>query len=160
MCCDLVQYGVLFAKIAHEKLLDLQSAGVPPRQADQECIGARAAREAGCFGVEKKPFGWIGESSPCALGNCFVASAREQFEAYFGHVGLFRRRKPVAHQHVLPVTIRCYSRSQEARQRILRVRSAQQLSARWPRPRWFERGNPREPVGECSHYAHSRSSTA
>ncbi len=60
MCCDFVQYGVLFAKIAHEELLDLQSAGVPPGQSDQKRIGARAAREAGGFGVEEKPFGWIG----------------------------------------------------------------------------------------------------
>ena len=46
---------MLFGVIAHEKLLDLEASGVPPREADQERVRARAAGQARGFGVEKKP---------------------------------------------------------------------------------------------------------
>ena len=52
---QLQKYRMFFSVIAHEKLLDLEASGVPPSDADQECIRAGAAGQAGGFGVEKKP---------------------------------------------------------------------------------------------------------
>ena len=49
------QQRMLFIEIAHEELLDLQAARVPPRDAHHERIRAGAAREAGRFRVEKQP---------------------------------------------------------------------------------------------------------
>ena len=52
--------GVLVGVIAHEELLDLQAAGIPPSEADEKRIRAGAAREAGGFGVEEEPGGGVG----------------------------------------------------------------------------------------------------
>src|SRR5580704_4930963 len=50
---------MFFGVVAHEKLFDFKAASIPPRDADEECVRAGAAGEAGGFGVEKKPFGRI-----------------------------------------------------------------------------------------------------
>ncbi len=94
---DFVQNRMLLAEIAHEKLLDLQRTRVPPRQSNQKRVGTRAARQASGFRIEKKPFRWIGERRPHALGKRVVPATRKQFETYRGNVTIFRRRKPVAH---------------------------------------------------------------
>ena len=49
------QQGMLFAKIAHKKLLDLQAPGVPPRHAHKESDRCRCPGKAGRFGVQKQP---------------------------------------------------------------------------------------------------------
>ena len=51
-----MQQRMLFCKIAHEELLDLQSAGIPPGQTHEKRIRAGAAREPRRFRVQKKPF--------------------------------------------------------------------------------------------------------
>src|SRR6266851_4110741 len=151
---------MLLAKIAHEKLLDLQRAGVPPRQPDQKCICARAARQARGFRIQKKPFRWIGQRRPHALRERFVPAAGKQFETYLGNVGILRRRKPVAHQDVLPVAICGDSCAEQARQRILRMRRAKQLRARRPRPSRLQCRKSRKFVSEGRHHAHNRSRMA
>src|SRR5216683_1262462 len=157
---DFVQNRMLLAKIAHEKLLDLQRAGVPPRQPDQKCICARAARQARGFRIQKKPFRWIGQRRPHALRERFVPAAGKQFETYLGNVGILRRRKPVAHQDVLPVAICGDSCAEQARQRILRMRRAKQLRARRPRPSRLQCRKSRKFVSEGRHHAHNRSRMA
>src|SRR3982074_257961 len=57
----LVEDRVLFMEVAHEELLDLQAAGIPPRKTDQECVGSSAARKTRSFGVEEQPFRWVSE---------------------------------------------------------------------------------------------------
>src|SRR5580704_18107676 len=44
---------MLFGKIAHEKLFDLQAAGVPPGDAYEKWIGAGAACEASGFRIQE-----------------------------------------------------------------------------------------------------------
>ena len=75
-----VQHGMLIAKIAHEKLLYLQAACVPPRDANQKCIGARPACQAGSFRIQKKPLFWVFERGEILASNGFIAMTREQFE--------------------------------------------------------------------------------
>ncbi len=77
-----MQDRMLVAEIAHEKLLDLQRTGVPPRHANQKCICTRATRQAGGFGIEKKPFRWVRHRGPRASAKCFVSIPREQFETH------------------------------------------------------------------------------
>ena len=60
------QQRMFLAKIAHEKLLDLQAAGIPPREADEKRIRAGAADESGGFRIQKKPLRGIG-------GQCRIA---------------------------------------------------------------------------------------
>src|SRR5580692_9641997 len=47
----LEQKRVFLIQIAHEELLDLQSARVPPGDAHHERVRARASREAGSFRI-------------------------------------------------------------------------------------------------------------
>ena len=49
------QQRMLFIEIAHEELLDLQAARIPPRDADQKRIRAGASGKAGRFRVQKQP---------------------------------------------------------------------------------------------------------
>src|SRR6266478_987657 len=157
---DFVQNRMLLAEIAHEKLFDLQRAGVPPCQANQKRIRPRAARQPCRFRIEKKPFRRIGQRRPHALRERFVAATRKQFQAYLGNFGIFRRRKPVTHQNVLPVAVCGDSCAEQARQRILAMRCAQQLRARWPWPSRLQCRKPRELVSEWRHHAHNRSRMA
>ena len=49
------QHGMFFVKIAQEKLLNLQAAGIPPGDAHHERIGSRASREARGLRIEEEP---------------------------------------------------------------------------------------------------------
>src|SRR5579863_6503305 len=55
-----VELRMFFAVLAHEELLHLEAAGVPPGDANEKSVGARAAGEAGGFRVEEKPLLGIG----------------------------------------------------------------------------------------------------
>ncbi len=48
-----MEHGVFFAEIAHEILLDLEAACLPPGDADEEGIGAGTAGQAGGFCVKE-----------------------------------------------------------------------------------------------------------
>src|SRR6266702_6861516 len=52
--CEFVKQGMLFGKVTHKELLDLQSTGIPPRQADEKSVRAGAPGEARRFRVEEK----------------------------------------------------------------------------------------------------------
>jgi len=72
-----VQQRVFVGEIAHEKLFDLKTAGVPPAETHQESIGAGAAGEAGGFGIEEEPLRRIGESGASATRKRFIARVRK-----------------------------------------------------------------------------------
>ena len=57
-----VQQRIFLGEIAQKELLDLQAAGIPPGQADEERVSAGAAGEAGSFRVEEKPIVGIFQS--------------------------------------------------------------------------------------------------
>ena len=40
---ELMKKGMFFGEIAHEELLDLQAAGIPPGQAHEKRVGSRAS---------------------------------------------------------------------------------------------------------------------
>ena len=121
---------MLFVEVAHEKLLDLQAAGIPPGQADQECIGSCAAGKPGGFGVEEQPLRLGRRGGLRALGKRDIARAAEQFESAAGGLGKFRRREPVAHRHMFAVVIRGNRSAQQAGERVFFLRCAPR---RWTR---------------------------
>jgi hypothetical protein len=49
------QQRALLAVIAHEELFDLESATLPPRDADEKCVGAAPPRKSRGFRVKKYP---------------------------------------------------------------------------------------------------------
>src|ERR1700688_1750561 len=49
------QNPIFLSRIAHEKLFDLDSACIPPCQANQERQISPASDEAGRFGIQKEP---------------------------------------------------------------------------------------------------------
>jgi hypothetical protein len=69
-----LQQRMLFGKVAHKELLDLQAAGIPPRQANQKSVSAGASREAGGFRVEEKPPFRVFKRGTGLAGKRFVAS--------------------------------------------------------------------------------------
>jgi len=66
---------MLFGKVAHKELLDLQAAGVPPRQTNQKCVRAGATGEPGGFRIEEKPLLRIFQRGTSLAGERFVAGA-------------------------------------------------------------------------------------
>src|SRR5262249_23633420 len=66
-CGKSVENGMLLNEITHDELLDLNSSGVPPRDADEKCVRARAASNARGFGIQKQPSCGIGKRGLCAL---------------------------------------------------------------------------------------------
>src|ERR1700730_12148955 len=76
----LVEDRVLFMEIAHEELLDLQAAGIPPRETDQECVGSRTAGKPRSFGVEEQPFRWVSEGALRAPRMFDIPGATEEFQ--------------------------------------------------------------------------------
>ncbi len=66
---------MFFREVAHEKLLGLQSARIPPRQTNQKRVRAGPAGKARSFRIEEKPFFRILERGACFTRNRFVARA-------------------------------------------------------------------------------------
>ena len=75
-----MQQRVFLGEVAHKELLDLQSTRIPPREANQKRVRAGAAREAGSFRIEEKPFFRVFERGAGFAGERFVARAGKQFE--------------------------------------------------------------------------------
>src|SRR5258708_23416331 len=92
---------MFFGKIAHKQLLYLQSARIPPCQANQECIRPSTACQAGRFGVEEQPSFWIFQCSTRLAGERFVTRARKQFKCCGRGVDKLGRGKPVSDGEVL-----------------------------------------------------------
>ena len=53
---------MFLAVIAHEELLDFETARVPPGDANEKRVGAGASGEPGRFGVEEEPLSRVGNS--------------------------------------------------------------------------------------------------
>src|SRR5260370_41993667 len=83
-------------KVAHKELLDLQSACIPPRQANQKSVCAGAPRQPRGFRIEKKPFFWILQRGARFARSGFVSRAGEQFECCGGRLGLLGSGEPVS----------------------------------------------------------------
>src|SRR5437588_10323023 len=49
------QQRALLAEVTHEQLFDFESASLPPREADEKCVGAAPARQSRGLRVEKYP---------------------------------------------------------------------------------------------------------
>src|ERR1700719_2113976 len=49
------QQRALLAEVTHEELFDFESATLPPREADEKCVGAAPARQSRSLRVEKYP---------------------------------------------------------------------------------------------------------
>src|SRR5690348_14990652 len=96
----LVKERVLFGKVAHEELLDLKAAGVPPGDSHEKRISTGSAGEAGGFGVQKKPPGGISKREAHVAGKSGVTRAGKKFERDRLWFGEFWRGKPVSNGEV------------------------------------------------------------
>ena len=97
---------MLLAIVAHEKLLDFETARVPPCDADEKRVGARAPGEACRFSIEEKPLTRVRDFRGCA-GRHQAQRIGVQFaigDAEIGRAG-HRLRKPFAQREVLAEAI-------------------------------------------------------
>src|SRR4029077_15287687 len=92
---------MFFAVLAHEELLQLEAAGVPPGDANEKSVGARAAGEAGGFCVEEKPL--------LGIGGAFRRIRSEQTQGIGGKCTFGRLGKPATESEMFAVTIRFHS---------------------------------------------------
>src|SRR5208282_5739368 len=127
---EFVKERVRFREIAHEEWFDLKAAGVPPSDAYQKWIGARAASKAGCLRVQEKPFSRIAESDSSAARDFGITCARKKFESDSGRLGKFRGREPVSNGEVFAELILGHACSEKMRERILLIRRSQSYWAR------------------------------
>jgi len=102
---EFMKKGIFFVEVAEEKLFDLQAAGVPPGEADEEGVGAGAAGEASGFGVEEKPFFGVAHGRVGAAGELFVTGTREELEGRRGRRHEFGGGEPVSNGKVFAVVI-------------------------------------------------------
>ena len=119
---------MLFGEIAHKELFDLQAAGVPPGDAYQKWIGARAAGKTCGLRVQEEPFRRIVEGGPRTARHLDVTCAGEKFERDGGRLGKLGRGKPVANGKVLAKMIFCHACAQEMGDGILLIGRAER---RW-----------------------------
>jgi hypothetical protein len=100
----LEQDRIFLGGIAHKKLFDLNAAGIPPRQADQEGQIPRASDESGRFGIQEEPFLRIAGMICAKLPAC-GSGAKEKLDGlrfWFVHGGSCI---PLARRDVVPETI-------------------------------------------------------
>src|SRR5690348_4424226 len=76
------QHGMLLALLAHKKLFDFEAARVPPRDANEERIGASASGQSRGFRIEEKPLRGVAH---------FLRRARSQ-KAQRGRIDFLLRR--------------------------------------------------------------------
>src|SRR5580692_673447 len=124
---EFVQQRIFFRKVAHEKLLDLQRAGIPPGQPDQKCVRPCAAGKACGFRVEEEPLGRILQCVASVFEERRVTRAREKLDRDGGWLERLRRREPVAQNEVLAETISGDSCADEASDRIFLIRLAKRV---------------------------------
>ena len=106
---------MFFGEVAHEELLDLEAAGVPPSDADEEGVGAGAAREAGGFRVEEEPARGIFEGGTSAARDAFVANAGEKLEGDGRRLERFGSGEPVLDGEVFAEAVLGYRSAEELR---------------------------------------------
>ena len=100
----LEQDGIFLGGIAHKKLFDLNAAGIPPGQADQEGQIPRASDESGGFGIQEEPFLRIAGMIGAKLQAC-GSRAKEKLDGlrlWFVHGGSCI---PLARRDVVPEAI-------------------------------------------------------
>lgn len=78
---EFVQERMLLAKIAHEELLDLKTASIPPGDSYKEGVSTGAAGEAGGFGIEKEPLRGVFDGGKRTARERCVAAAGEQVKS-------------------------------------------------------------------------------
>ena len=116
---------MLLGKIAHEQLFYLQTAGIPPSEANQERVSSGAARESGGFSVQKKPLFRIFQSGSGATRNDFVALLGKKLQTRRVGSNKFRRGKPVSHGKMLTKTVGGYPGAKQSCHRIFFARLAE-----------------------------------
>src|SRR6476660_9651062 len=53
---EFMKERMFFREITHQELLDLKTAGIPPGQAHEKCVGSRATCKPRRLGIEEEPF--------------------------------------------------------------------------------------------------------
>jgi hypothetical protein len=139
--------------VAHEELLDLQAARIPPRDTYQERVRTRAASEAGSLCVKEEPI---------VLVSRFVWSVRrEQTQSRHRHIAGRGIRKPAAYGEMLSMTRFLQCRAEQACEIVRAFWNSGRVSARLdvcPFCGRLQRGNTTEPI--FVHHAHFRILTA
>src|ERR1700687_5624973 len=146
-----MKYRIFFSKIAHEELLDLQFARIPPRQTNQESVRTGATGEAGSFRVEEKPFFWILQCGASFARERLVTRAEKSLDCCVRGVGKFRRGEPVSDGQVFAEMIPGNAGAEEPAERVCFVGHSNGGGARGDWPRGLLRGEPRKFIGSCSH---------
>ena len=98
------QDRIFLGRIAHEKLFDLDSARIPPCQANQERQIFPASDEAGRFGIQKEPFLGV-QCMICAKAPVCRPRVEQQFEGLGIRLEHCGRGIPLARRYVRPESI-------------------------------------------------------
>jgi len=138
---------MLFGKIAHKELFHLQTAGIPPREPNQESIGAGAPREAGGFCVKEQPFFRVLQSGARLAGEGLVAAAGKQFERGGRRLGKFGSGEPVPNSEVFAEMIPGHASSEEAAESVFIAGGSYGGGPRGHWPGGLQRGETREFIG-------------
>jgi len=100
-------------------LLDLQSAGIPPRQSNQKRVGPRASCKPGRFRIEEKPFCWIAERSARFALERRIAIVRKQIERGGRGFREFGSGEPVSNREVFAEMIGGHSGAKKAAESVV-----------------------------------------
>ncbi len=147
---------MFLAVLAHEKLLYLQPARVPPRQAHKECIRSAASRQSRRFRVQKKPLPRVPRFTP-SFGS--EQPKRRGRDFSLGRLPPDGLRKPAPQPQMLAETVpprRCAQNFCQPRSPFgnLRRKPTPWLIVRQAcaSPRGLQRRQPRESiVAFCNH---------
>ena len=148
----LLEKRIFLVEVAKEELFDLEAAGVPPGEADEECIGAGAAGEAGSLCVEEEPFVGIFKSGASTARQFFIACTREKIESYGRRRREFGSREPIANGEMLAEFVAGDAATEEQADGIGFVRKAQRLRLGRSVRRWLQGREARELVDDRRHF--------
>jgi hypothetical protein len=95
---------MLLIMVAHKKLLDLDTAGLPPRESNQKRICAGTSGKAGGLGIQKEPFAGIGGVANRSF-HPFRSNGKQEAEYFSIGLAHFRPRVPLACNQILAVTV-------------------------------------------------------
>src|SRR5260370_32817653 len=138
-------------KVAHKELLDLQSACIPPRQANQKSVCAGAPRQPRGFRIEKKPFFWILQRGARFARSGFVSRAGEQFECCGGRLGEFGSGEPVSDGKAFTEMVCGHAPAEQPAEQVSFGGRANRGGAPRDGLRWLQRGEPCEFIGSPGH---------
>jgi hypothetical protein len=137
------QQRMLLIEIAHEELLHLQAARIPPRNAHQKRIRAGASGEACCLRVQKQPLFGVNRR----FERVFRVRILRQQQGKGTRVrrAHFRRRKPLRDRQVFPIMIPPYLPAKKLRQTDTFIGTIRRRRGkRFPLPCGPQRGHMRE----------------